>query len=133
MKTEPLISPDETIVSKPSENPEITWARKTLEDYPGTHFRMAGFYGKPDEADAVACEPCALGYLAFVLTGAPNATVAGHILDRLGFPDSVSALFTWSKSHLLPRYAKHSAYAVPKAILLEAFNRVARGERIVKA
>lgn len=131
--TKPIpTAPSEVSVATITEHPEITWARKTLEAFPGTHFYMPKIYGRPMSEGAIECSPCALGWLAFAVVGKPHDTEAREIGGRLnpliGGSRNHECLFNWR--YLLPEFAAHPREAVPKAVFIEAFNRVARGERI---
>lgn len=131
------VSVGEPLMRLKEEHPEITWARKTLKEFPGTHFYMPAYYRDGEASGIVECQPCYCGYIAFVATGVPSFCEAQKFnerFNRIFAPEQGAALATWGAlGELIPEFSKHPARAVPKDVFLKAFNMVAAGQSITLA
>ena len=122
---------------------EVQKIRALLETYPVDYFYMSGWRKfratlPGDREDAIhgngwaVCATCIIGYVAarkgkrFPVE--ESDYVRSALRDAGAKTDQISPLIMWED--LRKPFSEYSSRRVPKAVLLEAFDRVVRGEKI---
>ena len=125
----------------PKPRTEIEVVRDVLSKYPAETFYMPGYYlfddaGKIEVKDERmgACAACIIGWVASHNRSTSmheHAAIRDLMMDAGVTLSSFHALINWGSGYeLIPEFSRHPREHVPKAVLLEAFDRVVRGEKI---